>query len=58
MSGYTLSADATANMVVQGWMNSPGHKANIMNTSFVNEGIGVVKVGTKVYATEDFALPR
>ncbi len=58
MSGYKLSADATAQMIVDGWMNSPGHKANIVNTNFTYEGIGVAQVGNSLYATEDFARPR
>jgi uncharacterized protein YkwD len=28
--------------VVEGWMNSPGHRANILNPKFVDIGIGSV----------------
>ena len=27
--------------VMTGWMNSPGHKANILNCGFKNIGVGV-----------------
>lgn len=30
----------TAESVVQGWLNSPGHKANIMNCAFTHIGVG------------------
>jgi uncharacterized protein YkwD len=30
----------TPEEVVTGWMNSPGHRANIMNKNFVNIGVG------------------
>ncbi|MBW1598589.1 CAP domain-containing protein [Streptomyces sp. JJ38] len=30
----------TASEVVEGWMNSPGHRANILNCSFEEMGIG------------------
>ncbi|AFZ34162.1 SCP-like extracellular [Stanieria cyanosphaera PCC 7437] len=30
----------TAEQVVQGWMNSPGHRANILNSNFTEIGIG------------------
>lgn len=30
----------TAEQVVQGWMNSPGHRANILNPNFTEIGIG------------------
>lgn len=35
--GYTTPA-----AVMNGWMNSPGHKANILNSSFTEIGVGYV----------------
>lgn len=32
----------TSGGVVQGWMNSPGHRANILNTSFIDTGVAVM----------------
>ncbi|MDD2189372.1 MAG: CAP domain-containing protein [Eubacteriales bacterium] len=32
----------TPDSVMNGWMNSPGHKANILNTSFSEIGVGYV----------------
>jgi uncharacterized YkwD family protein len=29
--------------VMQGWMNSPGHRANILNASFTQIGVGIAK---------------
>ncbi|XOQ48594.1 MAG: SCP domain-containing protein [Eubacteriales bacterium] len=29
--------------VMQGWMNSPGHRANILNSSFTQIGVGIAK---------------
>jgi uncharacterized protein YkwD len=44
----------TPQAVVTAWMNSPGHRANIMNGSFGNVGIGTyVKNGT-IYWTQLF----
>lgn len=31
--------------VVNGWMNSPGHRANILNSSFTHIGVGFVEDG-------------
>lgn len=31
--------------VVNGWMNSPGHRANILNSSFSHIGVGFVEEG-------------
>ncbi|HHX72468.1 MAG TPA: secretion protein [Clostridiales bacterium] len=35
----------TPEAVVQGWMNSPGHRANILNKSFTTIGVGYVADG-------------
>ena len=42
----------TPEAVVNAWMNSPGHKANILNSSFTHIGIGYVKDGN--YWTQMF----
>ena len=58
MSGYAITVDKVVDMVVKGWMESPGHKANILSDAFTEQGIGIAFVGTELYATEDFATPR
>jgi uncharacterized protein YkwD len=35
-------------------MNSPEHRANILNTHYGHIGIGVVTSGSRVYMVEDF----
>ncbi len=35
----------TPEQVVQAWMDSPGHRANIMNSSFTHIGVGYVASG-------------
>lgn len=58
MSGYSITIDKAVDMVVSGWMDSAGHRANILNPAFTQEGIGIAFDGTRLYATEDFATPR
>lgn len=54
MSGENIAFNySTPQAVVDGWMNSPGHKANILNSSFTSIGIGCVKVGS-LYWTQCF----
>lgn len=36
----------TAQAVVDGWMNSPGHKANILNASYTQIGVGYAANGS------------
>ena len=39
--GENIAAgQTTAEQVVEGWMNSPGHRANILNANFTEIGIG------------------
>ncbi|MDR0889291.1 MAG: SafA/ExsA family spore coat assembly protein [Oscillospiraceae bacterium] len=42
----------TAQRVVDGWMNSPGHRANILNANFTQIGVGYVAAGH--YCTQMF----
>lgn len=43
---------ATPQAVMTGWMNSPGHRANILNSSFTQIGVGYFKDGN--YWTQMF----
>ncbi len=40
--------------VVNGWMNSEGHRANILNQNFEYIGVGVVEYGGLLYWTQTF----
>ncbi|WP_207946583.1 sigma-70 family RNA polymerase sigma factor [Actinomadura sp. 7K507] len=44
--------------VVDGWMNSSGHRANILNCRFTMVGIGVVRGAGGPWWTQVFATPR
>ena len=44
----------TPQEVVNGWMNSPGHRANILKSSFGKVGIGVYQSGGVYYWTQLF----
>lgn len=46
----------TAQAVVQGWMNSPGHRANILNCSLKAVGIGVEYGAGGPWWTQDFGF--
>jgi uncharacterized protein YkwD len=46
---------ATAQSVVNGWLASPGHKANIENAGFTTTGVGVAaRNGGQLYWTQSF----
>ncbi|MDG6219174.1 MAG: CAP domain-containing protein [Candidatus Thermoplasmatota archaeon] len=50
---YTL--EEIAQDTVNGWMNSPGHRKNILTSTYDREGIGVaISDDEKVYVTENF----
>jgi uncharacterized protein YkwD len=49
------SLEEIAQSTVNGWMTSPGHRQNILTSTYDREGIGVaVASDDKVYITEDF----
>jgi uncharacterized protein YkwD len=49
------SQEDLAQSTVEGWMNSPGHRKNILTVTYDREGIGVaIASDNKVYITEDF----
>lgn len=45
----------TPEAVHEGWMNSDGHRRNILNGAFGRIGIGYVECGGRPYWTQDFA---
>jgi uncharacterized protein YkwD len=62
-AGYPKSSAASENIalgyssakaVVAGWMNSEGHRNNIMNCSSKAVGVGLAYRGDKPYWTQDF----
>lgn len=44
----------TAESVVRGWMNSPGHRENILNPSFGTIGVGYSDINGTTYWTQMF----
>ncbi|MEV6678831.1 CAP domain-containing protein [Streptomyces erythrochromogenes] len=49
---------ADANAVMKAWMNSSGHRANILNCAFKEIGIGVHKGDGGPWWTQNFGAPR
>ncbi|CAL9618281.1 hypothetical protein SUDANB120_05805 [Streptomyces sp. enrichment culture] len=47
---------STAEQVMQGWMNSPGHRQNILNCAFKEIGVGLAQPNH--YWTQDFGASR
>lgn len=45
---------ALATKFMDNWMNSSGHRANILSSNFSSIGIGVYKIGNTYYATQEF----
>ena len=54
LEGY-YGEENIASQTVTGWMNSAGHRTNILTPYFQSEGVGVAESEDgKIYATEDF----
>lgn len=54
--GY--SSRNLAPRVVADWMNSPGHRANILDPHYECIGVGVATEGDRIYVTQVFAALR
>jgi hypothetical protein len=55
VAGENVGYAGTASQVHQAWMKSTGHRNNILDRDYNAVGIGFVKVGTRVWATQVFA---
>ena len=53
IQGINSNSDL-ATKFMDNWMNSSGHRANILSTNFRSIGIGVYKIGNTYYATQEF----
>lgn len=49
--------EAVANSLMTSWMNSPGHRANILSRDYDRIGVGVKQKGNSYYATQKFLSP-
>ena len=54
LGGYGTDPTVLANQFMTNWMNSSGHRKNILSTDFTSIGVGVYQIGNKVYATQEF----
>jgi uncharacterized protein YkwD len=52
-----FNPESFAKTAVSGWLESPGHRANILSPDFDRSGIGVALNGTTAYATQVFMGP-
>ena len=59
-AGENIAAgQRTPEEVVEGWMNSEGHRKNILNEQFTHIGVGYVEGGSyRTYWTQLFMTPR
>ena len=59
MTGENIAAgQADPQTVMTAWMNSPGHRANILNCGYKDLGVGVAMQGNTPFWTQDFGTPR
>jgi uncharacterized protein YkwD len=57
--GYDYSdSSRMARVIVDSWMSSPGHRANILNPDYNYLGVGVSAMGQEIRATQNFIQRR
>jgi uncharacterized protein YkwD len=52
---YASQHSDLAAEIMKAWMNSPGHRENILRKEFTHLGAGVCTAGREIRATQDFA---
>lgn len=53
-----LDPERLPRIIVDTWLASPGHRANLLNPAFTDLGVGVAQKGNAIRATQVFARPR
>ena len=48
------TAEDVARQAVDGWMNSPGHRRNILDSAYGESGVGVAVSSNDIYITQLF----
>jgi len=57
-TGFGTTESEIAFNLMESWMNSPGHRANILSSDFTHIGVGIVHAAaTKYFGTQNFAFP-
>jgi len=58
-SGYdTSDREKLARAIVGDWLDSPGHRENILRPDYTHLGVGIVVAGRDLLATQNFAMVR
>ena len=52
---YSTDVKTQARMIVDGWMTSPGHRRNILDSNYTHLGVGVSAKDKMCYATQIFS---
>lgn len=58
MRGFALDEKDAAALIVQGWMGSAGHRANILKDKYTHTAVAVAAGNKKIYITALYSLPR
>lgn len=53
-----LEPERLPRIIVDTWLASPGHRANLLNPAFTDLGVGVAQKGNAIRATQVFGRPR
>ncbi len=54
---YNYNIPDPIETALQSWLDSPGHRANILNPKFTQTGIGIWRAGAHFYFTQLFFTP-
>lgn len=53
-AGENIAINTSVSGAHQAFMNSAGHRANVLNRDYTEAGIGIIRSGSRLYVTENF----
>ena len=56
--GENVAVGRNAEEVMQAWMNSPSHNANMLDKRYTLVGVAAVTVGENIYFVQDYMTPK
>lgn len=53
-AGENIAINTSVPNAHNAFMNSPGHRSNVLESSYTEVGVGIIHEGTRLYVTENF----
>jgi uncharacterized protein YkwD len=52
--GENIAINVSVPAAHKAFMNSPGHRANVLSADYTEVGVGIIHDGSRIYVAEEF----